>query len=50
VTGGETNSGIGQGKESESDDIRKGRMIWKAFGKEEGIRIRTLFYCSKGSM
>ncbi|EYB28035.1 hypothetical protein FG05_30289 [Fusarium graminearum] len=28
--------------ESESHEMRKGGKIWKAFGKEEGIRVRTL--------
>ncbi|KAF4340723.1 recq family helicase [Fusarium beomiforme] len=46
-TEGETNSEISQGKESESksesDEIRKGGRIWKAFGKQEGMRIKTLF-------
>ncbi|KAI3578614.1 hypothetical protein IWW34DRAFT_737753 [Fusarium oxysporum f. sp. albedinis] len=46
-TEGETNRKISQGSESESesesDEIRKGGRIWKAFGKEEGMRIKTLF-------
>jgi superfamily II DNA/RNA helicase len=46
-TEGETNRKISQGSESESesesDEIRKGGRIWKAFGKEEGMRIKMLF-------
>jgi hypothetical protein len=34
---GEAARDINQDKESKSDNIRKGRTIWKAFSKEEGI-------------
>ncbi|KAM0362978.1 hypothetical protein ACHAO7_010765 [Fusarium culmorum] len=44
-TEGETEREVSQDKEgeSESDEMRKGGRIWKAFGKEEGMRIKTLF-------
>src|SRR6478735_151735 len=44
-TEGETNREVSQDKEGEgeSSEMRKGGRIWNAFGKEEGIRIRTLF-------